>query len=1211
MNEIILDRQYYKSGTCEYFTFPGNLISFQPVYTSNFAFPKGDKYLKLTKKLSVNNITFFPYRTGILPIWIILLLCASGYSAEDTRLKIINAGSLEKMEKDGESVQQFTDDVILQRGSMTLYTDKAIHYPKRNEYHLLGSVKLIDEQDTLLSKTMVFYSDSNSYLRANDDIYYRQGDQIITCDSLHYWTEIDSGVAMGNVFMKTDRETMSSPVFHYWKTTGYRGTSFYTNGGTELIETDRQLLAESITYDDVNQAMTLTSNCHLTEPDKGISGDAIMVQYADSVIHSVEVTGSANAYQDLYAALYPEDPVLHQFRDNMSAANMRAFFQNGKMSELQLMGMAITEYNVVRDTLFNGVNTASGDTISVSFKDEQINRLQVFGGGRGVFEPEGNNTTIDSTITYQAEYIDYHVNEQITFLETDASVDYQGSQLMAGYIKSDWNTDMLIAELRGDTYPTITSITADPMSGEFMEFNLTTHHGRVVLGETKFNSGYYYGKEVYRDDPNVFHMQSSGYTTCDLDTPHFYLGSRKMKMVTGDKVIAKPIILYIYELPVFAIPLAVFPNKGGNRHSGWIMPSFGHRPSSGTYFQGLGYYWAPNDYLDGKLLLNFYDEKGFDVNGMFRYIKRYRYNGNLNTQIFNTIYSKEIADLFSPNVRKEWKIKWKHNQTIDPTQKLNISANYMSDNNINQNQGHDVNARLNQRLISNANYSKSWSGTKNSISMSISEDYDLLAVENQPIEKSKSVGEKLIERTRVVPAISFNHGQSQVFGNGPKWFNSIYWGMSSYFKAQQNVSLVAETDSTWSDGRDYDVRYTTRHKFTLTSPQKFLGWLTMNPVVNFNEDWVYKYREAQLDSDGAFLKNSSGAVEYNELEKFRPRHTFSLSVSANTKIYGTFPVRLGRLDALRHVMTPTIGFSWHPDFSKNVFGADPGYFQKDINGELYDRFNGSTAGNTSRNESKSISFSLNNEFQYKYLLGENSYSKETFLTWNMSTGYNATADSLKFSPINSSIRVLIPGGLDMDVSMSHNLYKLVPDSNGMLRTIDEFAPFPRLTSVSMGTSIRLKGKRFGSDETTTALPDTITADNLLPDNLFGGVSFDRPLPVMSQSELWNVGFNFRYTLNRRVMGVQEETEKNFNMGTTLTLNFTQNWRLVYNNSINLMDHKLVSHSFYFERPLHCWKFQFQWRPSGGNKGFMLKINVINPDLQDIRLKTQSGKLWQY
>ena len=86
-----------------------------------------------------------------------------------------------------------------------------------------------------------------------------------------------------------------------------------------------------------------------------------------------------------------------------------------------------------------------------------------------------------------------------------------------------------------------------------------------------------------------------------------------MKMIQGDKIIAKPIILYISDLPVIGFPFAILPNKGGGRRSGWIMPSFGNSSSRGNFLQNLGYYWAPNDYSDLKILTSIYDQKGFNL----------------------------------------------------------------------------------------------------------------------------------------------------------------------------------------------------------------------------------------------------------------------------------------------------------------------------------------------------------------------------------------------------------------------------------------------------------------------------------------------------------------------------------------------------------------------------------------------------------------------
>ena len=77
------------------------------------------------------------------------------------------------------------------------------------------------------------------------------------------------------------------------------------------------------------------------------------------------------------------------------------------------------------------------------------------------------------------------------------------------------------------------------------------------------------------------------------------------------------------------VPFAILPNKGGDRHSGWIMPSFGHDDTNGTTMTGLGYYWAPNDYMDSKLLINFADRVGFWIRNKINYKLRYKIDGSL------------------------------------------------------------------------------------------------------------------------------------------------------------------------------------------------------------------------------------------------------------------------------------------------------------------------------------------------------------------------------------------------------------------------------------------------------------------------------------------------------------------------------------------------------------------------------------------------------
>ena len=80
----------------------------------------------------------------------------------------------------------------------------------------------------------------------------------------------------------------------------------------------------------------------------------------------------------------------------------------------------------------------------------EINRIQVKGGAIGEFIPEHNNTKVDTTIFYGAEYLDYHISDEKTFLEKDAYVEYENTRLSSGNIKVDWKTNLLDAIKLGD-----------------------------------------------------------------------------------------------------------------------------------------------------------------------------------------------------------------------------------------------------------------------------------------------------------------------------------------------------------------------------------------------------------------------------------------------------------------------------------------------------------------------------------------------------------------------------------------------------------------------------------------------------------------------------------------------------------------------------------------------------------------------------------------
>ena len=322
-----------------------------------------------------------------------------------------SAEEMDQIKVNGQTIRRLKENVRFVKIDQVILTDHAVQYTKDDILYMYGNTIMINGLDTL------------------------------TCDSMVYWSELDSGYAMGKVryVQPENSRRLTTEIFHYWQTEGYRGSSFITKGYTRITEPDQLITANKISYDDDKQIMKLTVNASVENPTRGIFGDEMIIQYEDSFIEEINVTAGAFAYNDLNVRI-EKDESYRQFRDEMSSREMIAYFMDEDITQLELMNMATTIYHVINDSLLVGNNEASGDSIRIDFTDGAIRRIQVVGGALGEFNPEGNNTRIDTTVFYGADYLDYHIDDEKTFLSNGAYVEYQNTKFLQNTEKSLVNT---------------------------------------------------------------------------------------------------------------------------------------------------------------------------------------------------------------------------------------------------------------------------------------------------------------------------------------------------------------------------------------------------------------------------------------------------------------------------------------------------------------------------------------------------------------------------------------------------------------------------------------------------------------------------------------------------------------------------------------------------------------------------------------------------
>ena len=1111
-----------------------------------------------------------------------------------------SAKNLENINNETENKRIFKNNVVMSKDSLLVYSDLATHYPDSLKVYLNGNVKMYDFNDSLFCNQLVLYDEELRHFIASGNVVFYRNSQIIKSEYLEY--------------ISLDNENDIR-------------INIYDNG----------IIKDSL---------------------RVIKGDSIVVSYKDSTINDINIRKNAQIYNYRYAKI-DSNASKQIFEDFLSSKKMKVKFKNGDAHFLELDEMAITKFNVIKDTLLQGLNNVLGDSISIIMEEQIIEKMYVHGNASGTFIPEKNNSSVESEIKYSANIINYLVDKEATYLNDNANVNYDNTILNAGEIYVDWEKNFLEAKIKDNIYPSVNGFGESPTFGEHLTYDFTTKRGKMIKGSTHYGQGnnqmYYKGKKIYRNSNHTYHIQNSLLTSCDREHPHYYFKSRQMKMIPNDRIIAKPMTLYLHDYPLVSIPFAVFPNKMGSRVSGWIMPSFGNRSTTGTYVDDLGYYYAPNDYLDYRFLIDIRDKGGIKYNNRLRYYQKsgkswyQTIRGNV---FFETDYKledeeKDILRLFNRGKNKKYNIlRIKHNQKFNPYQNLNI--NYKHSNTVNY-QSISLKERIRQTNFAHVAYSNSTE--RGTLSMGYNADQNLLI--SEPTDGT----DYSIYKSYGGPSISYSLKHFSTIGGQNLFLNfSTFYtnGNKTYKKVacidkdhdgecdcvgdniencdndmnidscldsnddgecdicieengvcsnciDDNEDGLCDENFGWSNDEYITENYGGLNNVLNVSTTFDLNSIAITPKVTMYYDIADQYYD--LDSNG----------EENIYKDYIDRFSWQSSLMVKTAIYGMFPINIGNMDIVRHKITPSLNFSYIPNILDNYL--DNQFYE--IDGILKDKLSNTSVRGIS-SEKKYITLNVGNDFQAKIRNDDSTYSKINLFEYNFATTYNEAGiggiEDRKFSDLTSNLIFKKPNGNKVfNVDFVHDMY----DQRN--RLLLEQGKSPKLKKIKfvLSHSFNLSGDSQSFNNTDSEyLSNNEENFNEISDstNIAGNSSLlemENFKPKLSGSKLWSTTFGF----NINAQYEEENKEWDYhNLGLTAnsSIHLTKNWLLTYATGVNLLDMQMYSQSIKLTRQLHCWEFMFTWWPDGYSKGFRLNINVINPDLQDIKVRSSSSNLeWGY
>jgi hypothetical protein len=788
------------------------------------------------------------------------------------------------------------------------------------------------------------------------------------------------------------------------------------------------------------------------------------------------------------------------------------------------------------------------------------------------------------------------------YLYKNAHVVYTDMDLTAGYIEVDYNKDIIIAKgikdsigeyselpifRQGEEESTQDSLVINFRNKKALIRDIQMDYAGSGMDNLKINAAV--GKK--HNDSVVF-LKDVRITTSTKEKPDYYIHIKKAKFIKDKKLVAGSSQLFIADVPTPAIlPFAYIPLTKG-RSSGFLMPTWGDNNRQGYFLQNGGYYFVINDNLDFAFLGDIYTNGSWGLRNEVGYSKRYRYTGNLTVRYESLINS--IRGFTDYGKTSNYNIRWSHNQDqkASPNSRLSASVNMGSSKYYKQsNNEYNNNAFLNNTLSSSVSFYKKFVGTPLNMSLSVTH--------------SQNTNTEEINMT--LPSLNLNMDRVYPFTgkNGAKNNALQKTGLTYSLKGENRIRTSDEFF--FKQEMFEEAKSGLQHNMTLGTNMKAMKYFTISPNANLKEVWYFDRLKKKFD-------DVENAVVTDTISSFNAFREYNAGVSLSTTLYGMFKFKKGKIEAIRHVVRPSVSYSYRPDFSfyneEVQQSADP----EDI--VEYSPYSNGIFGSPGSGISNSLSFSLNNNLEAKLRkpdsvdVDEESEKIILLNNLNFSTNYNMAADSLKWSPVSMNAGTkLFDNKLSLNLRATLDPYAI--DANGRkINTfnIDNGGSLFRLTSAGLTSNFTLKSKGESKEQSPEEKnqqennSDGIFGESLTVSNAEGpnqGASSEK----VKESKLYHSkipwSLKVAHSLNYSNSNRQKEITSNSIMFSG-DMELSPKWGVGFSSGYDFEGEGFTYTQLRFSRDLDSWKLNFNWVPFGDRQSYYFFIGIKSGVLSDLK-----------
>ena len=866
---------------------------------------------------------------------------------------------------------------------------------------------------------------------------------------------------------------------------------------------------------------------------------------------------------------------------------------------------------VVVDTLLKGQSAKDSKAVDKNIPDTtKMDSLQlaIYHHNKSIDDSiradslmRARSNGIDAPVKYSAEdSLVYDAESGTAYLYGNSKVDYENMKLSSD--KVHMNLDKSTVRATGTADSTaeggikgkpVFTMGKDEYKSDTMAFNFKSKKGLIKGIYTEQQEGFLSGEVGKRDSTGAVYLQHGRYTTCDKPHPDFYIALSRAKVRPGKDVVFGPAYLVVADVPLpLAIPYGFFPFSK-KYSSGFIMPSYGDESDRGFYLRDGGYYFAISDKWDLKLLGEIYTKGSWGVSAASNYRKRYRYSGSF---LFSYQDSK-TGDKGLPDFAEQesFKIQWNHRQDpkANPYSSLSASVNFATSSY----ERNNLNSMYNPQTLtqSTRTSSVSWSTGFSSIGLSLSATTNL----------SQNMRDSSIQIT--LPDLNISLSRFYPFKRKhlvgkERWYEKI----SMSYTGQLANSISTKEDKLLHSNLIKDWKNAFQHTIPVQANFTLFNYINVTPSFNFT-DRMYS-KKVIRGWDNTLQKEVVKDTTYG----FHNVYNWSMSVGASTKLYGFWvPNRKlfgDKIQAIRHVITPQVSFSYSPNFGARRYGYYDSYQYTDASGNVklveYSPYQDELYSVPGKYKTEMISWDVSNNIEMKIKSDKDTtgYKKISIIDeLGASMSYNAAADYHRWSDLSMRLRLKWWKNYTFSMNAQFATYAYELDANGKPyvgnHTEWGYGRLPRFQGMSQNFSFTLNpeklkkwfGRKDDKDDDKVSVdsdgPDTNIESNMDDDlekgkyaakKKRGNIAETDDDGYMSFNMPWSLTIGYGITMRENTAGRFNTKTMRYPYKFTQTLNFSGNirisdgWNINFSSGYDFENHAMSMTTASLSRDLHCF-----------------------------------------